>query len=116
MNRLSILALGGVLASVGIAAAQGMQHGPSGMDMKGHMGMEMKAMDANGDGKISKDEFMRFHEAMFDKMKGKDGAIAVSDMQAMHGDCPMMQGGDKGMGHAGTMDRHQGMMGGDAKK
>lgn len=115
MNRISLLVVSAFLASSGIAAAQGTP-GHSGMDMKGmpnHMGMEMKEMDANGDGKISKDEFMRFHEAMFDKMKGKDGTIAISDMRM---DCPMMKGDGKSSGHGGMMDHHQGMMGGDAKK
>ena len=107
MNRFLPVLGAIVFSSVGIAAAEGMQHG--------HSGMDMKAMDANGDGKISKDEFMRFHEAMFDKMKGKDGSIAVSDMQAMHGGCPMVQG-DKAMGHGGMSDHHHGMMGGDEKK
>ena len=115
MKNATSLVLVALLASAGIAAAQGPQ-GHSGMEMKGHMAMDIKAMDANGDGKISKEEFTRFHEAMFERMKGKDGTIAVSDMQAMHGDCPMMQGGDKGMDHGGMMDHHQGMMGGGAKK
>ena len=112
MNRLSLLGLAAVLAAAGIAAAQGTpaQHA---VDMKGMHDHMMKGMDANGDGKISKDEFMRFHEAMFDKMKGQDGTIAVKDMQM---DCPMMQGDGKAMGHGGTMGHGQGMMGGETKK
>ena len=42
----------------------------------------MKDMDANGDGMISKEEFMKFHEKMFDAMpKNKDGLV---DLKAMH--------------------------------
>ena len=115
MKRVFALVLAGMLASAGIAVAQVTKSHP-GMDMKDHMGMNMKGLDANGDGMISKEEFMRFHEAMFDRMKGKDGAIATNDMQAMHGDCPMMQGKDKGMAHGGMMNHQQGMMGGGQKK
>ena len=46
---------------------------------KGKMGM--KAMDTNHDGMVSKDEFMTYHEAMYDHMtKNKDGMV---DMNAM---------------------------------
>ena len=46
----------------------------------------MSAMDTNGDGLISKDEFMNFHAAMWDKMpKNKDGLVAMKDMHHMHG-------------------------------
>lgn len=45
----------------------------------------MSAMDANGDGLISKDEFMNFHVAMWDKLpKDKDGMVAMKDMHHMH--------------------------------
>jgi Ca2+-binding EF-hand superfamily protein len=51
----------------------------------------MKAMDANGDGMISKDEFTKHHEAMWEKMK-KDskGNVSPKDMEAMH-DAKMMK-------------------------
>ena len=56
----------------------------SGMSMsKGMgMGMDMKMMDTNKDGMISKEEFMKHHESMFDKMK-KDSNDMVS-MKDMH--------------------------------
>lgn len=42
----------------------------------------MKDMDANSDGLISKEEFMKHHEKMFDAMpKNKDGLV---DMKSMH--------------------------------
>lgn len=47
--------------------------------------MGMKGMDANGDGLISKDEFTKHHEAMWDKMKkDANGNVSVKDMEAMH--------------------------------
>ena len=51
--------------------------------MKG--GMDMKMMDANNDGMISKEEFMKHHEAMYEKMKkGSNGMVSLKDMQMMH--------------------------------
>jgi len=38
-----------------------------------------KAMDADHDGKITKDEFMKYSEQKFDKMKHTDGMISVTD-------------------------------------
>ena len=58
-----------------------------GMDKGMHMGMDMKAMDANSDGSISKKEFDSHHEAMWKKMKSKNGMVSIADMEAM------MQGG-----------------------
>ncbi|MEO6688463.1 MAG: hypothetical protein ABIN56_05065 [Dokdonella sp.] len=57
------------------------------MKHEGMMHEGMKGMDANGDGMISKDEFMKFHEAKFDKMpKNKDGMVMMKDMEMMHHD------------------------------
>jgi len=59
---------------------QGSMNG--GMTMKDGMGMEM--MDTNGDGMISKDEFIKHHEMMYDKMKkSSNGMVSVRDMQLM---------------------------------
>lgn len=59
---------------------QGSMNG--GMAMKD--GMRMKMMDTNGDGMISKDEFIKHHEMMYDKMKkSSDGMVSVKDMQMM---------------------------------
>ena len=54
-----------------------------GMAMQG--GMDMKMMDTNGDGMISKAEFTKHHDSMYDKMK-KDGngMVSIKDMQMMH--------------------------------
>jgi len=41
-------------------------------------------MDANKDGKVSKEEFMKAHEAMFRKMDAnKDGSIDKTEMEKM---------------------------------
>ena len=56
----------------------------------------MKRMDANGDGKVTKDEFMQGHEAMFDSMDANgDGVIDAGEHQGHHrrGKCRMQQGG-----------------------
>ena len=45
----------------------------------------MKMMDANKDGMITKDEFMKHHEMMWDKMKkNSTGSVSMKDMEMMH--------------------------------
>jgi hypothetical protein len=47
---------------------------------RGGLKFDAKAMDANGDGKITKDEFMKYGEAKFDRMKkDPNGMISVAD-------------------------------------
>ena len=63
------------------------------MDMKS-MDMKMmdpKMMDKDGDGMISRSEFMSAHEMMFDQMKNSQDMISVKDMQKMKRN--MMMGG-----------------------
>ena len=56
-----------------------------GMNMGMGMKMNLKMMDTNGDGMISKDEFMKYHEAMYDKMKkDANGMVSLKDMQMMN--------------------------------
>ena len=70
--------------SVSAIAADDMKHG------KG-MNMDMKAMDADSDGTVSKDEYMKYQESQYDKMKkNKDGTVDMKDMGMMHGG--MMKG------------------------
>lgn len=93
MKTLTALIAGSLLAG-GIAFANEKGSAPGGMmggDMKGMMNMmsHMKTIDANGDGMLSKEEFVKTHEAMFDSMpKNKDGLVVMKDMSM----CPMMAG------------------------
>jgi PBP1b-binding outer membrane lipoprotein LpoB len=68
--------------------------------------MHMAKMDANNDGLASKEEFMKFHEQMFDMMKNKDGVV---DLKEMHKCCKGMMGGMEGgmMGGGHMMQHHQ---------
>jgi hypothetical protein len=80
-------------AGAGMKPGGAMGKGGPGMGMGGMgghmgMGMDMKAIDTNGDGMISKKEFDSHHEAMWKKMKSKNGMVSIADMEAM-----MMQGG-----------------------
>ena len=59
-----------------------------GMAMKDGMGMKM--MDVNNEGMIAKEEFMKYHESMYDKMKkGSNGMVSIKDMQIMMDDMMM---------------------------
>lgn len=78
-----------------------MQHGKM-----NRMMMDMGKMDANKDGQFSKDEFMKFHEGMFDMMKNKDGMV---DMKAMHEHCSGMMSMMDNMKGDGHMMQHRQM-------
>lgn len=72
--------------TTGDTSGMNMEHDKSTMSAmhKGKMGM--KAMDTNHDGMISKEEFMTYHEAMYDHMtKNKDGMVDVNAMGMMKG-------------------------------
>ena len=58
------------------------------------MHSHMASMDTNGDGMISKEEFMAFHQAMWDKLpKNKDGMVTMKDLEDMHHDKMMKHDG-----------------------
>ena len=79
MHRLLYIffATGLAVASISAVAMDDMK--PQGMMM------DMKAMDTNHDGMISKKEFMKFHEDMWAKMKkNKSGMVDIKDMEMMH--------------------------------
>jgi len=83
--------------------------GKCGGSMKGKEGKcGMKMMDADGDGKITKEEFMSGHEKMFSmKDKNGDGVIDASERKMMMGKC--------GEGKCGGMKGKEGKCGGDMK-
>lgn len=94
MKKFIFVLAAAALAGAGFSsfAAGDMQSG------QGMMGNMMKKMDANGDGMLSKDEFMTSHEQMFDRMKGQNGMIAMKDMP-MNCMGMMGQGGMMGQDH-----------------
>ena len=47
-----------------------------------HSRMSSKMMDTNGDGMVSKQEFMTHHEDMYGKMKQTNGGVSIMDMDA----------------------------------
>ncbi len=70
-------------------SGQGSSHGDGKSDDRhshhGHQcGHMMSSVDQNKDGKISKEEFMKHHEAMFDKKDAnKDGVLDTTEMHCM---------------------------------
>ena len=96
MNKLISISLAAMLCGAGYSAsAQDTTKKPDamkesmpmkdGMGMKDGMHMDMKAMDTNHDGMISKAEFMKYHESMFARMKkGSNGMVSMKDMEMMH--------------------------------
>jgi len=71
-------------AAYGSATMNSAKPAKDGMAMKGGMMMDMKMMDSNGDGSISRPEYNRHHAAMWTKMKkgkkGKKGMICLDDI------------------------------------
>src|SRR6185312_2252249 len=45
---------------------------------QGNMRFNARAMDTDHDGTITKEEFMKYAERKFDKMKGADGMVSVA--------------------------------------
>ena len=87
-------------ASVSAVAMDEMKDGKMMNKNSMHRGMDMKAMDTNGDGMISKDEFMKAHEAMWDKMKkNSKGMVDMKDMEMMRDERM-----HDGMAHDGMKD------------
>jgi hypothetical protein len=84
MNKAKVVLFAAAFVATGAFAMDEMK--PQGMMM------DMKAMDTNHDGMISKKEFMKFHEDMWTKMKkNKSGMVDMKDMEMMHDG--MMKGG-----------------------
>jgi hypothetical protein len=87
MKKLISIGLVAVLFGAGLSgcARDGMMNRGSMKDGTGkNMNMDSTMMDANSDGMVSKEEFMKHHEAMFDKMKkDSNGMVSMKDMQMM---------------------------------
>lgn len=96
MNKLLSLTVAAALGIIGAsAAAQTVSPPAEGTAMPKHAAMKdgkgVKMMDANSDGMVSKDEFMKHHEAVFDKMKkNSSGSVDMKDVDATTGG-PTMQ-------------------------
>jgi hypothetical protein len=76
-----------VLLAAGLMCVTTLAFADHDSDRKAMQSAMMSAIDANGDGLISKDEFMNFHAAMWDKLpKDKNGMVAMKDMHHMHHD------------------------------
>jgi Ca2+-binding EF-hand superfamily protein len=74
MTRLLVLFAAAILTNVSFAQDQSADFA------RGGMHFSAKAMDTDGDGMISKDEFMKYHAAMWDQMtKDSNGSMTVSD-------------------------------------
>ncbi|MBI2771606.1 MAG: hypothetical protein HYX47_18420 [Burkholderiales bacterium] len=71
---------GGMPAAKAEAKKDGTAMGASGTPV---MSARMKAMDTNGDGMISADEYNAYHSGMWKKMKLKNGMASVADVEAM---------------------------------
>lgn len=103
MNKTNLLVIAFALVATGCTAiAADQKKAGGGMSGHGMMGNMMKKMDGNADGMLSKDEFMKGHEQMFDRMKGQNGMIALNDMPM---NCKGM------MGHGGMMGKDHQMPG-----
>ena len=64
---------------------------------------EFKAMDANGDGKVSREEHAAGARAMFEKMDAdRDGKVTAAEMDAAH---RAIAGGDAGKDELSASDK-----------
>ena len=86
MNKLMTTLCSAALLSAS-ASAFAMDHMKMDHMKNDCMAMQMKTMDANGDGMISKSEYMNHQTMQWEKMsKNKSGMVSVKDMEMMHKD------------------------------
>jgi Ca2+-binding EF-hand superfamily protein len=79
MNKAILVLVGSALLGVGMSAV-------ADEPMMTHEQMMMiKSMDTNGDGKISKEEYMAYHEKMWMSMKkDSNGMVDAKSMMMQH--------------------------------
>lgn len=71
--------------AIGAPGAASMQCGP--VAMQAGMGRGLAAADEDHDGRVSRGEFLRFHEAIFDRMpKDRDGQVRLDELMRQRGD------------------------------
>ena len=81
MRQMTVIFAVAMLASTTSAFAMDEMKMGQPMDMASMM----KMMDTNNDGMVSKEEFMKHHEMMFDKMKkNKMGMVDMKEMSMMN--------------------------------
>lgn len=71
--------------AIGSPGAANMQCGPG--DMQAGMGRGLAAADEDRDGRVSRSEFLKFHEAIFDRMpKDRGGQVRIDEVMRQRGD------------------------------
>lgn len=90
MRKLVSIAIGAAILAASAASAQtGTTPNQSGMMSKGDnktFHHDFKSMDANGDGMISRDEYLRYYGSRFDRMKrNEQGMVMMNDMMVFDG-------------------------------
>jgi hypothetical protein len=108
----SAVALAALMCTSSIALAdQGMGSGDGqhrGQGQQAMMYSQMKSMDTNADGLITKEEFMKAHEAMWEKMpKNSTGAVSIADMEKAHQE---RRNERRSQRHETMMQQHEKMM------
>ncbi len=81
MNKILCAIVGSALLGLGVSAVA------DDAMMSSNQTAMMKMMDTNGDGKITKEEYMAYHEKMWNNMKkDSNGMVDAKAMMMMHHD------------------------------
>ncbi|HEX3943476.1 MAG TPA: EF-hand domain-containing protein [Rhizomicrobium sp.] len=81
MNKLIPAFVGSAVLAIGLSAMAADEH----MMTHDQMMMMMKSMDTNGDGKISKEEYMAYYEKKWMNMKkDSSGMVDAKSMMMQH--------------------------------